>query len=130
MAVRSLVGEFKSFLLKHNALALAVGVVIGASVGKVVTGFVDDLIMPIVNVIVPGGEWREWVIPLRGSAAIKIGDLLGRILDFMIVAAVVFAIIKLFVKDLMAATRPCPECTEQIPFAAKRCRFCTAVSSA
>src|SRR5262249_56482505 len=65
----SLAKDFKEFLLKQNALALAVGVVIGAAVGKVVSALVEDMIMPFVGLLLPGGEWRSWLVPPthRGS---------------------------------------------------------------
>ncbi|HKD42771.1 MAG TPA: large conductance mechanosensitive channel protein MscL [Myxococcaceae bacterium] len=120
------VSEFKAFLLKQNALALAIGVVIGAAVGKVVSGIVDDLIMPIVGTLLPGGEWRNAQFTLSGTNAIKYGDMLGRLIDFSIVALVIFFIVKLFVKEALAApTKTCPQCQETIPAAATRCRACT-----
>ena len=121
-----LASEFRSFLLKQNALALAIGVVIGAAVGKVVSGIVDDLIMPIVGSILPGGEWRNAQLPLLGSNAIKYGDLIGRLIDFVIVAAVVFFIVKLLLKEeAKPPTKTCPQCLETVPAAATRCRACT-----
>ena len=125
----SLTKDFREFLLKQNALALAVGVVIGAAVGKVVSAIVDDLIMPIVGILLPGGEWRNWEMPLAHDAAgkvtnaIKYGDLLGRIVDFMIVAVVVFLVTKALIKSV--PTKPCPRCTELVPQPATRCKFCT-----
>ena len=125
----SLTKDFREFLLKQNALALAVGVVIGAAVGKVVSAIVDDIIMPIVGVLIPGGEWRTWELPLTHDAAgkvtnaIKYGDLLGRLVDFAIVAVVVFFVTKALIKS--APTKTCPRCTEALPTAATRCKFCT-----
>lgn len=123
-----LVSEFRDFLFKQNALALAVGVVIGAAVGKLVSGVVDDVIMPIVGVILPGADWRTAQLTLSGDNAIKYGDLLGRLLDFGIVAFVVFLILKAFVKEAKPApapaTKPCPFCLETIPPAATKCRAC------
>ncbi len=128
-AARDMAKEFKDFLLKQNALALAVGVVIGAAVGKVVSGIVDDIIMPIVGVALPGGEWRLAQLTLAGSNAIKYGDLLGRLLDFTIVSAVVFFIIKAFIGKPAPAppTKACPECLETVPAAAKKCRACASM---
>lgn len=126
----SLAKDFREFLLKQNALALAVGVVIGAAVGKVVSAIVDDIIMPIVGILLPGGEWRAWEFPLAHDAAgkvtnaIKFGDLLGRLVDFLIIAIVIF----LVTKALIAAPTPtkiCPRCAETIPVPATRCKFCT-----
>lgn len=126
-AAMGMVTEFRDFLVKHDVLALAVGVVIGASVGKVVSGIVDDLIMPVVGVIMPGGEWHTAELVLSGKNAIKYGDLLGRLVDFAIVAAVVFLILKAFIRKAPAppATKACPQCLETIPLAATRCRACT-----
>jgi large conductance mechanosensitive channel len=121
--MRKLATEFREFLLKQNALALAVGVIIGAAVGKVVSGLVDDIIMPIVGVVMPGGDWRNAQIVLSGNNALKYGDLLGRLVDFVIVALVVFVIVKALLEK-PPATRSCPECLELIPVAARRCRAC------
>lgn len=121
--VKNLAGEFRDFLLKQNALALAVGVVIGAAFGRIVSGFVDDLIMPIVGLVSPGGDWRQVKL-----GPFLVGDFAGRLLDFVIVAAVVFAIVKAFLRETKPApapTRTCPECLEVLPAAATRCRACT-----
>jgi large conductance mechanosensitive channel len=126
MPKMNMINEFKAFLLKQNALALAIGVVIGAAVGKVVSAIVDDIIMPIVGSIMPSGaEWRNAQITLVGSNAIKYGDLVGRLIDFVIIAFVVFFITKMFIKEAPpAATKNCPQCLETIPVAATRCRAC------
>jgi large conductance mechanosensitive channel len=106
-----MMSEFKAFLLKTNALALAVGVVIGAAVGKVVSAIVDDVIMPIVGLMLPAGDWREAKFVLSSSTvmkdgkevvsenAIKYGDLIGKTIDFVIIAWVVFVITKAFLKE-------------------------------
>ena len=116
---------FREFLLKQNAVALAIGVIIGAAMGRVVSGLVDDVLMPILGVIMPGGEWRNAQITLSGANAIKYGDLIGRFLDFVIVAAVVYTLTKAFIKEAPApVTRTCPECLEAIPIGARKCRAC------
>jgi large conductance mechanosensitive channel len=122
-----LAGEFKEFLLKQNALALAVGVIIGAALGRVVSGVVEDVIMPIVGLALPGGDWRSAQMVLSGNNAIKYGDLVGRFIDFAIVALVVFAIVKLLLErpPPPETTKACPQCLETIPLLAKRCRACT-----
>lgn len=128
-AARGMAKEFRDFLLKQNVVALAAGVVIGAAVGKVVSGVVDDVIMPIVGAVLPGhGEWRDSAVMLDGANAIKWGDLLGKVVDFAIIAFVVFLILKAFVRPAAAApapaTKTCPECMETIPAGARRCRAC------
>jgi large conductance mechanosensitive channel len=127
---RGHMNEFREFLLKQNVVALAIGVVIGGALGKVVSGLVDDVIMPIVGVILPGGDWRSAQLALSGDNAIKYGDLIGRIVDFVIVAAVVYVITKSLLERNKApvgappATKPCPECLEVVPAAARKCRAC------
>jgi large conductance mechanosensitive channel len=118
--------EFREFLLKQNAFALAVGVIIGAAIGKVVSGIVEDVLMPVIGLVLPGGEWRNAQLSLSGQNAIKYGDLAGRVLDFLIVALVVFALTKIFLAKPAAApsTKSCPECLEAIPIGARKCRAC------
>ncbi len=127
-AAHGVAKEFRDFLLKQNVVALAAGVVIGAAIGKVVSGIVDDLIMPLVGVLLPGsGEWRHAQLAIgSGGNAIQYGDLLGRLVDFGIVAFVVFLVLKAFVRPAppQPATKACPECLEPLPIAARRCRAC------
>jgi large conductance mechanosensitive channel len=120
--------DFKDFLLKQNALALAVGVVIGAAIGKVVSAIVADIFMPIIGTLMPAGqEWRAWEIVLKDKNALKVGDLLGSLVDFFIVAIVVYLVMKTLLREKPkpVTTRPCPQCMEIIPLAARRCRACT-----
>ena len=111
-------GSFKRFLLETNAMALAIAVVIGAAAGKLVTSIVDGLIMPIISMITPSGNWRDWRIVLKagtmgpdcpaanladpkchvGESAILIGQMVGAALDFALVALVVFIIAKRIMK--------------------------------
>jgi large conductance mechanosensitive channel len=131
------VAEFKAFLTKSNALALAIGVVIGTAIGKVVGSIVSDLLMPLVGLAVPGGTWREWSTGPNSQpdkpeyvGIFKIGNFVGSVIDFVIVAFVIFLITKLLLReakkpDAAPTTKPCPECLEQVPLAAKRCRACT-----
>ena len=131
------VGEFKAFLTKSNAIALAIGVVLGTAIGKVVSSIVGDLIMPMVGEMVPGGTWREWSFGPNSQpdkptyvGIFKVGNFLGTMVDFIIVAFVVFLLTKMLLRASKApeaapTTKPCPECLEQVPLAAKRCRACT-----
>jgi large conductance mechanosensitive channel len=118
--------EFREFLLKQNAFALAIGVVIGAAIGKVVSGIVDDVLMPVIGLALPGGDWRNAQLTLSGQNAIKYGDLAGRIVDFFMIAVVVFLLAKGFLEKPAAApaTKSCPQCLELIPAAARKCRAC------
>jgi large conductance mechanosensitive channel len=126
--------EFKEFLLKTNALALAVGVIIGAAVGKVVSSLVSDILMPLIGMVIPGGGWRELKVVLRTNPdgtvanAITYGQFIGAVVDFVIIAAVIFMITKALLKPTPEAPGPamktCPECQELIPKAARKCRAC------
>jgi len=130
-----MIADFKKFLLQTNALALAIGVIIGAAVGKVVTSIVGDLLMPVVGLILPGGNWRDlkWVLSTKPDGtpanAIAYGSFLGNVVDFVFIALVVYLITKSFLKPAPAAAAPatkeCPECKELIPASARKCRACT-----
>lgn len=130
--------DFKAFLLKQNALALAVAVIIGAAIGKVVSSIVEDLINPVIGRMLPGGDWRNARIvlgsgmdPATGKpteSAITYGHLLGSVVDFLIIAIVVYMIMKMFLPkphEKAPETKECPQCKEIIPIAATRCRACT-----
>ncbi len=99
----SMASDFRTWLMETNALALAVAVVIGAAVGKLVSAFVDGLIMPLVGVLIPGGSWREVSIALDAKGnALGVGPVLGAIVDFVIISLVVF----IMSKKLLGATPP------------------------
>ena len=124
--------EFKEFINKGNVVDLAVAVVIGGAFGKIVSALVADLVMPLVNAVIPQGDWRKWeVTPLQ----FRVGDFLGTLVDFTIVAFVVFIVMVKIVgtvnkKAAGPETRTCPECLESVPKAAQRCRACTSVLTA
>ena len=118
--------EFKAFLIKQNVLALAIAVVIGAALGKVIDSLVADFIMPIVGVVTPGGAWREWTLN-AGPVRFGIGNFLNAVLNFLIVGFVAWRIMKAFVRAPApdAATKACPFCRMNIDIAATRCPHCT-----
>jgi large conductance mechanosensitive channel len=130
-----MIEDFKKFLLQTNALALAVGVIIGAAVGKVVSSLASDILMPVIGLAVPGGAWRDAKIVLSSKPdgtvanAITYGAFLGSVVDFVIIAFVVFMITRALLRPAPAAAAPptkeCPECREIIPAAARKCRACT-----
>jgi large conductance mechanosensitive channel len=129
--------EFRDFAFKGNVVDLAIGVIIGAAFGKIVTAFVNDLIMPVVSLILPSGEWRQAAITLRevdppgpdGDTRLLVGDLASVFVDFMIVGFVLFLVVRIINKvkgpPPAPTTRECPECLEKVALAAKRCKFCT-----
>lgn len=133
----AMLSEFRGFLTKTNALALAVGVIIGAAVSNVVSAFAADLLMPIIGVFLPGGDWRQAKIVLERTTdaagkttenAILYGHFIGTLLDFLIISLVLFLIVRSLIKPVPAPPaqpmKQCPECLEMIPAAAKRCRAC------
>ena len=102
--------EFKEFAMKGNVVDLAVGVIIGAAFGKIVTSAVEDLMMPIINPLIPGGDWQKIVV----GPGIKIGHFFGTVFDFLIVAIVIFAAVKAMnsmKKEEAAAPAAAPEPT-------------------
>ena len=125
--------EFREFAFKGNVVDLAVAVMIGAAFGKIVEGVVRDVVMPLVGLAIPGGNWRTASITLRaGKDPVRYGDLLGLVIDFFIIAFVLFLVISAInrMKKKPAPTpetRECPACLETIPKAARRCKHCTEV---
>lgn len=82
--------EFKEFATRGNVLDLAIGIIIGGAFGKIISSLVGDIIMPVINPLIPGGDWRELVI----GPGIKIGSFVGSVLDFIIIAFAIFLLIK------------------------------------
>jgi large conductance mechanosensitive channel len=127
-----MVGEFKAFLTKTNALALAVGVIIGGAVGKVVSSVVADLLMPLIGLALPGGDWRTAQIPLKTGpdgkmlSAIGVGNFLGSLIDFVIIAFCVFLITRALLKEAPGPPmKTCAACGESVLAKATRCKHCT-----
>ena len=133
--------DFKKFAFKGNVVDLAVGVIIGGAFGKIVTKLVEDLVMPVVGLALPGGDWRAAGVVLRQAAdpkdnvVLKWGDFLGAILDFLVIALVLFILVSKIVamaeqklvkpKAEEPKTKDCPFCFEAIPVKATRCKACT-----
>jgi large conductance mechanosensitive channel len=129
---------FKDFLLKNNVLALAVAVIVGGAVGKVVSSLAADIIMPLISPMIPGGNWRTASIAFGTKIgpdgkevvnAIAIGNFFGNVVDFLIIAIVVYMITKALLREKPAPPPPpsktCPRCKETVAVDATRCKFCT-----
>jgi large conductance mechanosensitive channel len=142
----AVVEDFKKFAFKGNVVDLAVGVVIGAAFGKIVAALVADFIMPFVALAMPSGDWRKSGAILRAAAdpkdnvVIQYGDFLGAVLDFLIVAIVLFVIVSKIIKaaegklakpaEAAPTTKECKFCLETIPLKATRCKACTSTLEA
>ncbi len=131
-----MIGEFRAFLLKTNALALAIGVIIGVALGNVVTSLVNDIIMPPVGLVLGGLDFANLKVVLRAASggdpktevAIAYGSFINAVIAFVVVAFVVFLIGKAFIREApaapAAATKTCPACRESVLAAASKCRYC------
>ena len=120
-------GEFREFLLKTNALALAIGVIIGAALGTVVTSLVEDIIMPPIGLLLGGVDFSQLAINLNadGSAAIRYGEFINAVVTFIVIAFVVWQLSKMVIREEASpSVKTCPYCLEAIPEAATKCRAC------
>lgn len=126
--------EFKGFLLKTNALALAIGVIIGAALNGVVTSLVNDIIMPPIGQLLGKVDFSELKIVLQAAAgeapevAIRYGAFVNAIIGFVIVAFVVWRLSKMFIKEAPAAppapTKTCTYCRQSNAADASKCMHC------
>jgi len=94
---KGFIQEFMGFLIKYQVIGLAVAFIIGAAATKMVTACVADIVMPVIAVLIPGGDWRTQVLEL-GPVKLLIGDFIGAIIDFAIIALVVFIVVKYMMK--------------------------------
>lgn len=129
--------EFKAFLLKTNALALAIGVIIGVALGAVVTSLVNDVIMPPIGLLLGNVDFNNLKLVLQSATdpthpetevAIRYGAFINAVIAFVIVAFVVWRISKMFIREEPAAAVPpsktCPYCKEANAVDASKCRAC------
>lgn len=136
--------------MKGSVVDLAVGIIIGTAFGAIVKSLVDDVIMPVVGVLLGGADFSDRYVVIRGgsglqgnetveaaraagAAVVAYGKFVNNVLTFVIVAAAVFLLVKGINRmrrrsktEPMPTTRACPECTTSIPKAARRCPSCTA----
>ncbi|MCF0145921.1 MAG: large conductance mechanosensitive channel protein MscL [Eubacterium sp.] len=132
--------EFKEFISRGNVVDLAVGVIIGGAFTAIVTALVDSVIMPLISVLFGGISFEQWNIPLGTGAeapVLGIGTLVAAIINFFLIALLIFLVIKGInkaaslvkkeEKEAAPETKECPFCRTQIPIAAIRCPHCTSV---
>lgn len=130
---------FKQFLLRGNVVDMAVGIVIGAAFGAIVTGFVKDLLTPLIAAIVKQPDFSALTFTVNGSKFMY-GEFINAVISFLIIATAVYFFVVLPINALIArsrkeppadpTTRKCPECLSEIPISARRCAFCTQPSLA
>ena len=122
--------EFKEFAMRGNVLDLAVAVIIGGAFGKIITSLVNDVLMPLIGLVLGGINFSELSFTV-GAAVIKWGAFVQSILDFVIVAFVIFMIVRAMNRLQKPApiaaptTKECPYCFSTIPLKATRCPNCT-----
>jgi large conductance mechanosensitive channel len=138
--------EFKEFAMRGNVLDLAIGIIIGAAFGAIVTSFVDDILMPPIGMLLGGVDFTNLFISLdgqqyaslaaaqaAGAATINYGLFISTIIDFLIVAFAIFLLVqqinRLSPEPEEAPAEPtakdCPYCATEIPLQATRCPNCT-----
>jgi len=138
--------EFKEFAMRGNVFDMAIGIVIGAAFGAIVASFVDDILMPPIGMLLGGVDFTNLFISLdgqhyvsvaeaqlAGAATINYGLFLSTVIDFLIVAFVIFLLVRQ-INRLKAepeegpaepTTKDCPYCATEIPIQATRCPHCT-----
>jgi len=128
-----MIKDFKEFLMKNAVLALAIAFIMGAATQKVVSSIVADIIMPLISLILPSGDWRSAKIILSSRVgadgkevvnAINYGNFFGNLVDLVAIALIVFLITKALIKQ--EPSKKCPRCTETIAIDATKCKHCTA----
>ncbi len=133
-----MIREFRDFVLRGNVIDLAVGIVIGAAFGAIVSSFVADVLTPLLGLLgVP--DFTRAVV-LVGSAEVRYGLFLNALISFLLVAAAIFFFVVRPVNrladarktepDVSSTTKDCPECLSSIPEGARRCAFCTSTQPA
>jgi large conductance mechanosensitive channel len=135
--------EFKEFAMKGNVLDLAIGVIIGAAFGKIVTSVVEDLLMPLIGLILGKVDFANLFVSLNGTSyptladakkagapTLNYGLFLNNVINFLIIAFVIFLIVKQINRfkrepDAAPSTKECPYCASAIALKATRCPECT-----
>jgi large conductance mechanosensitive channel len=144
--MKTILKEFKEFIMRGNVLDMAIGIVIGVAFGKIVTSLVSDIIMPPIGLLLGGVNFSDLFINMSGvsyasleaakaagAPTINYGVFLNVIIDFIIVAFVIFLIVRLVnrlqrrkeAEPEAPTTKECPFCITTIPLKATRCPSCT-----
>lgn len=150
--MKKLIDEFKTFIMRGNVMDLAVGVIIGGAFQSIITSLVNDIIMPIISLITGGIDFSNWFIQLSGDqkfttlaaaqeagvAVFAYGSFITAVINFLIMAFVIFMLVKAMNKlaamghreeaaEEAPTTKKCPFCQSEIDIHATRCPHCTSV---
>ena len=133
--MKAFMAEFKKFIARGNVMDMAVGIIIGGAFTAIVTSLVDDILMPVLSLIVGGFDFNSLCIVLgegEQAATLNHGAFIAAIINFLLISLVIFLLIRainrLAVKKeapAAPATKECPFCKEQIAVGATRCPHCT-----
>jgi large conductance mechanosensitive channel len=126
---------FKKFILRGNVVDMAVGVVIGAAFGGVITALTKDLLTPLIAAVVGKPDFSAIHFTIRGTP-FPVGDFINATVSFLLIASVIYFFVVLPVNTLVArmnrgekppdpTTKKCPECLSEVPIEARRCAHCT-----
>lgn len=137
--MKKFIEEFKAFISRGNVMDMAVGIIIGGAFTSIVTSLVDDIINPILGIF-GGMDFSDLSITLNGEAALNYGNFISAILNFLIMAFIVFMIMKVMngfaekmkkkeepKEEAAPTTKKCPYCLSEIPLEATRCAHCTSM---
>lgn len=123
--------EFREFAMRGNVMDLAIAVIIGGAFGMIVTSLVNDILMPLMGLVSGGIDFSSLVIPLGGEAELRWGAFVQAIINFLIIAFVIFLLVRAINRlkgppaPAAPTTKDCPHCYTAIPLKATRCPNCT-----
>lgn len=146
---KGFIGEFKTFIMRGNVMDLAVGIIIGGAFQAIINSLVNDVVMPVISLLVGGLDFSNWFIALDGNeyaslkaaqeaqaATLNYGMFITAVINFLLMAFVIFCFVKFMnnlaergkkeeVTEEAPATKVCPYCKSEIPVDATKCAHCT-----